>query len=69
MVGKGDYIINNSFGYTPRVKKILEVSAAISRQLGNNYVGTEHMLYAIMTESDSVAVRILRELSGRFCKA
>ena len=68
MVGKGDYIINNSFGYTPRVKKILEVSAAISRQLGNNYVGTEHMLYAIMTESDSVAVRILRELSADFAK-
>lgn len=64
LVGKGDYVINNAFGYTPRVKKILEYSAAIARQLGQNYVGTEHILYALINENDSVATRVLRELGA-----
>ena len=44
IIGRGDYIINRNFGYTPRLKKILEMSQAISRQLGNNYVGSEHQI-------------------------
>ena len=38
VVGQGDYVFNGYFGYTPRVKMILELSQAISRQLGTNYV-------------------------------
>ena len=49
-VGKGDYVFNDNFGYTPRVKMILELSKAIARQLGHNYVGSEHMLFALLRE-------------------
>ena len=61
-VGKGDYVLNDNFGYTPRVKKILEVSKTVARQLGLNYVGTEHLLYALVREQDCIAGRILSEL-------
>lgn len=65
-VGKGDYVINENFGYTPRVKKILELSKSISRQLGQNYVGSEHMLFALMSERECLANRILVELGANF---
>ncbi|MBP3941228.1 MAG: ATP-dependent Clp protease ATP-binding subunit, partial [Christensenellaceae bacterium] len=60
--GKGDYIFNNNFGYTPRCKQVLELSKAIARQLGNNYIGSEHMLYAILKEDDCLANRIMQEI-------
>jgi len=66
IIGRGDYIINRNFGYTPRMKKILEMSQAISRQLGNNYVGSEHLLYALMAERECLANRILRALGVDF---
>ena len=62
IVGKGDYVITNSFGYTPRVKQVLELAVAVSRQMSNSYVGTEHMLIALLNEGDNVATRMLREL-------
>ena len=55
-------MLNDNFGYTPRVKKILEVSKTVARQLGLNYVGTEHLLYALVREQDCIAGRILSEL-------
>ena len=60
--GKGDYVINQNFGYTPRMKKILEISKAISRQLGNSYVGSEHLLYALLAERECLANRIVRAM-------
>jgi len=68
LIGKGDYVFNQNFGYTPRTKKILELSQIISRQLGNNYVGSEHLLYALMHEGECVANRILIELGVDFKK-
>ena len=44
---------------TPRAKKIIEISSSESCRLGSSYIGTEHILYALMLERDSVAVRIL----------
>ncbi|MBQ8849389.1 MAG: ATP-dependent Clp protease ATP-binding subunit [Clostridia bacterium] len=44
---------------TPRAKKVIEASAAESQRGGNDYIGTEHILYALMSEKDSVAVRLL----------
>lgn len=44
---------------TPRAKRIIEVSSSESCRLGSSYIGTEHILYALMSERDSVAVRIL----------
>ena len=61
-VGKGDYVINSNFGYTPRVKKILELSQIISRQLGQSYVATEHMLLALLKEPECNAYRMLAQM-------
>ena len=47
---------------TPRTKKIIETSAAFANQTGCSYIGTEHLLLALLSEGDCVAVRILRSL-------
>lgn len=48
--------------FTPRTKRILQVSVMQAATLGHNYVGTEHLLIALLGESDSYAVRFLDEL-------
>ena len=45
--------------FTPRAKRIIENSTRESKRMGQNYVGTEHILLSLMREIDSVAVRIL----------
>lgn len=66
LVGHGDYHFTDSFGYTPRTKKILELSLYEAKSLKNSYIGTEHILLAIMREKDCVAVRILEDLGVDF---
>ena len=48
--------------FTPRTKRILEISAAEARRLGHNYIGTEHILMAIIRDGDGVAAKILNLL-------
>lgn len=64
LVGRGDYHFTDSFGYTPRTKKILELSLYEAKSLKMGYIGTEHILLAILRERDSVAVRILQDLGA-----
>ncbi len=47
---------------TPRAKKIIEGSALCMSELGQSYIGTEHLLMAMLSERDSVAVRIIEQL-------
>ncbi|MGI6152798.1 MAG: ATP-dependent Clp protease ATP-binding subunit [Christensenellaceae bacterium] len=51
-------------GYTPRTKKIIEMSVALARQLGHNYIGTEHILLAIINERESMAFRMLYDMNA-----
>lgn len=51
-------------GYTPRTKRIIEMSVAFSRQLGHGYIGTEHMLLAILNERESLGHRMLVDLGA-----
>ncbi len=51
-------------GFTPRGKRILEMSFEIAVSLGHSYIGTEHILLAILQDKDSVAYEIISELSG-----
>jgi len=62
LVGRGDYHFTDSFGYTPRTKKIIELSLYEAKTLKNNYIGTEHLLLAVIREREGVAARILMEL-------
>lgn len=48
--------------FTPRTKRVLKSAMLASARMGNNYVGTEHLLLAIISEKDSYAVAFLREL-------
>ena len=66
LVGHGDYHFTDSFGYTPRTKKILELSLYEAKSLKNSYIGTEHILLAILRERDCVAVSILGDLGVDF---
>ena len=50
---------NDDIDFTPRAKRIIENSVRESKRMSQNYVGTEHILLALMREIDSVAVRIL----------
>ena len=62
LLGKGDEI-NESLGFTPRTKKVLENAFLEAKRIGYNYIGTEHLLLAIMKEADCVATRIIIELN------
>lgn len=64
LVGHGDYHFTDSFGYTPRTKKILELSLYEAKSLKAAFIATEHILLAILRERDSVAVRILEDLGA-----
>ncbi len=48
--------------FTPRAKKILEMSLREALQLGHSYIGTEHILLGLVQQGDGVAVRILNDL-------
>ena len=54
---------NSELSLTPRTKRILEISALEAQRLGHGYIGTEHILMAIIHDGDGVAARILRGLN------
>ncbi len=60
LTGRGDYI-GPPQGYTPKAKSVLENSANEARINGNNYIGTEHLLLALLKERDSVSGRTMME--------
>ena len=62
LIGRGPYQFNDNFGYTPRSKKIIEASVAEANNMGHDYVGTEHLLLALMHERECVAARIMMNL-------
>ncbi len=61
LVGKGNYNFTEGFGYTPRTKRVMELSFYEARNLGHNYVGTEHLLLSLIREGEGVASRILKD--------
>lgn len=62
LIGMGEETDVEPAGFTPRTKRVLEMSFKEARRLNQNFIGTEHILLAIMREGESVAVRILIEL-------
>ena len=50
--------------FTPRTKRVLRAAMVLSSKMGNSYVGTEHILLALISESDSYAVAYLRKLGA-----
>ncbi len=62
LVGMGDFNFSEAFGYTPRTKRVLEMSREEAAKLQQNYVGVEHILLALLLEREGVANRILRDI-------
>jgi ATP-dependent Clp protease ATP-binding subunit ClpC len=64
IVGQGDTPAGGQIPFTPRSKKVLELSLREAVELGHNHIGTEHLLLAIMREGDGVAAQILFDLGA-----
>jgi ATP-dependent Clp protease ATP-binding subunit ClpC len=69
ILGRGSGYVSVEIPFTPRAKRILELSLEEARQLGHNYIGTEHLLLALITEREGVAARVLENLKLDFPKA
>lgn len=59
LVGTGEKEVGPIVHYTPRAKKVIELSVDESRKLGHSYIGTEHLLLALIREGEGVAARVL----------
>jgi ATP-dependent Clp protease ATP-binding subunit ClpC len=64
IVGEGDEASHGQIPFTPRAKKVLELSLREALAVGHNYIGTEHILLGLVRENDGVAARILLELGA-----
>lgn len=62
LIGTGEPISGINPEATPRTKRVIENSYREARSMGHNYVGTEHLLIAVLRESESIGVKILLEL-------
>ena len=62
IIGVGDEVIFGEVPFTPRAKRVLELAWDESRQLGHNYVGTEHILLGLIREGEGVAAQVLKNL-------
>ena len=61
-IGRGNGIITPDIPFTPRAKRVLEMAVQEGKDLGQNYVGTEHLLLALLSERDGVATRTLLKM-------
>ncbi len=65
-VGVGNEPVKQVIGYTARTKNVIETSVGEARALGHNYVGTEHLLLALLKERDGIAAQILKVIGISF---
>ena len=63
IIGRGSGFVAVEIPFTPRAKRVLELSLEEARQLGHNYIGTEHLLLGLIKEGEGVAARVLENLS------
>ena len=61
-IGRGTGFVASEIPFTPRAKRVLEMAVHESRDLGQKFVGTEHILLALISETDGVAMRTLDKL-------
>jgi len=59
LIGRGQQSPSGRIPFTPRTKKVLELSLREALQLGHNYIGTEHILLAILREGENVGAQVL----------
>jgi ATP-dependent Clp protease ATP-binding subunit ClpC len=64
IIGRGQQVPPEHIPFTPRSKKVLELSLREALQLGHDYIGTEHILLGLLREGDGVAAQVLVKLGG-----
>ena len=64
IIGKGQQKPGSHIPFTPRAKKVLELSLREALQLGHNYIGTEHILLGLIREGEGVAAQVLVKLGA-----
>ncbi len=64
IIGRGQQAPSGHIPFTPRAKKVLELSLRESMQLGHDYIGTEHILLGLLREGDGVAAQVLVRLGA-----
>ena len=64
IIGQGQEAPSGHIPFTPRAKKVLELSLREALQLGHNYIGTEHILLGLIREGDGVAAQVLVKLGA-----
>jgi len=62
IIGRGSGFVPAEIPFTPKAKRLFEQSFKEARQLGHNYIGPEHLLLAILQDTDSVAGKVLQSL-------
>jgi ATP-dependent Clp protease ATP-binding subunit ClpC len=62
IIGRGSGFVAVEIPFTPRAKRVLEMAIEEARDLGHSYIGTEHILLALLEEEDGVATRVLENL-------
>ncbi|XP_031124827.1 ATP-dependent Clp protease ATP-binding subunit ClpA homolog CD4B, chloroplastic-like [Ipomoea triloba] len=64
ITGRGSGFVAIEIPFTPRAKRVLELSLEEARQLGHNYIGAEHLLLGLLREGEGVAARVLENLGA-----
>ena len=64
IIGRGKHPPSGHVPFTPRAKKVLELSLREALQLSHNYIGTEHILLGLIREGEGVAAQVLVKLGG-----
>ena len=64
IIGQGGSAPSGHIPFTPRAKKVLELSLREALQLGHNYIGTEHILLGLIREGEGVAAQVLVKLGA-----
>jgi ATP-dependent Clp protease ATP-binding subunit ClpC len=64
IIGQGQQAPSGHIPFTPRAKKVLELSLREALQLGHNYIGTEHILLGLIREGEGVATQVLVKLGA-----
>ncbi len=62
-IGTGSRTVITPDDFTPRTKRVMQTAMVLSARLGHGYVGTEHLLMALISERDGYAIRFLEELN------
>jgi len=64
IIGQGQHARSGSIPFTPRAKKVLELSLREALRLGHDYIGTEHILLGLICEGEDVAAQVLVKLGA-----